>query len=50
MHSVQFTMTETLFGGMALVIALFFLLRKLGLAVFWSGVISDCRLTELSCI
>ena len=40
MHSVQFTMTETLFGGMALVIALFFLLRKLGLAVFWSGVIS----------
>jgi len=40
MQSLQLTMTETLFGGMALVIALFFILRKTGMAVYWSGVIS----------
>jgi hypothetical protein len=40
MQSLQLTMTETLFGGMALVIALFFVLRKTGVTIFWSGVIS----------
>ncbi len=40
MHGFQWTMTETLFGGMALMILLFFLLRRIGWALFWSGVIS----------
>ncbi len=40
MQLMQLTMTETLFGGMALVIALFFALRQCAIALYWSGVIS----------
>lgn len=36
----EISMTETLFGGLILAAALFFISRKLGLSNFWAGVLS----------
>ena len=36
----EFSMTETLFGGVLLASLLFFLVRKLGLSNFWAGIVS----------
>lgn len=36
----EISMTETLFGGLILAAALFFLSRKLGLSNFWAGILS----------
>jgi hypothetical protein len=40
MHIPQVSMTETLFGGLLLAVAFFFIARKLGVANFWAGVLS----------
>ena len=37
---MPWTMTQTLFGGMLLLIALFFILRRCRVALYWAGVIS----------
>lgn len=36
----EVSMTETLFGGLLVAIALFFLARRLGLSNFWAGILS----------
>lgn len=36
----ELSMTETLFGGLAVAAALFFVVRKVGLSNFWAGILS----------
>ena len=36
----ELSMTETLFGGLAVAAVLFFVVRKVGLSNFWAGILS----------